>query len=331
MMRLSNITAGLMVGAILVAVYTGWALHRISPDVLRSDDQWPRSWPYPDGWLFAWERKLEATRRFYPIDSKGTGQIERLEVRVRRIAWSAGGLAAVSALLWMLACWRCAYFQHRLTGERADYVDGLVPGLDGLAPSRMARAWDCLGVAPQHAKRTITRAGLPAGLVTGLALAALSLWPDKAAEPTPPVPLKCVRVASFTLQSSYYDSDAGWAFWAKSDGTAILQEVSLIGGRERRYQLTLSTSQWQEIERLIGQHDFLRLGERLRPRYSRGRTVADVWVGLPSGQEVSIRVNKPQDHPDFQAVFEYLKSLSIKPAGKEPVYEGPFVSVPDGF
>jgi hypothetical protein len=330
---MSKITAGLMVCATLIAVYMGWAIQRISTDVLGSDDPWPRSWPYPDGWLFAWERKLEATRRYYPIDYKGRGQIERLEVRVRRLAWCAGGLAAVNALLWMLACWRFAFFGHRLTGVRADYADGLVPGLAGLAPSGLARAWDCLGVAIRHGRRTLIRPGLPAGLVTGLTLAGLSLWPDKAAEPTPPVPITSIQASFFHLRSSYYSGDSGWAFWARADGTAILQEVSpaLVGEWEKRYQFALTTSQMRELERLLGQHDFLRLGERLRPRDNRERTMATVWAVLPSGQEVSIRVNRPQDHPDFHAVFEYLQGLWIKSARGEPVYVGPFKEVADGF
>ena len=328
-MRMINITAVLMVIATLVSAYMGWATHRISPGVLASNDRWPRPWPYPDGWLFAWERKLEETGRYYPIDYKGTGQIERLAKRVRRLAWSAGGIAAVSALLWMFACWRGSA-QHRLTGAAADYADGLAPGSDGRAQSRLARARDRLGEAVRLAPQSFIRRGLPAGVVAGFALAGLSLWPDKVAEPTPPVSLKTIHASFLHPQRSFYVGEWGWAFSAKADGTAILQEVDSPGSWERRYQLTLTTSQWREVERLVGQHDFLRLGNRLRPRYGQG-TVASVRVILSSGQEVSNRVNKPQDHPDFQAIYEYLKSLGTVPAGREPSYEGPKGRMPDGF
>jgi hypothetical protein len=330
-MRTSNITASLMVGATLVAIYMAWATQRISPSVLAGDDRWPRPWPYPDGWLFAWERKLESTRQFFPIESKGMGQTERLMVRVRRLEWSAGGVAATSALVWMLVCWR-ASSRHRLTGAAADYADGLVPGSDGLPQSRLARSGDRFGAAVRQARRSLVRAGFPAGLVAGLALAGLSSWPDKAAEPTPPVPLMRIHASFFSLKTSFYGGDSGWALWAKADGTAIFQEVSpaLRGERERRYQLTLTASQWREIERLIGEHDFLRLGDRLRPRPGRG-TIASVSVVPSSGPVVSIRVSKPEDHPDFQAVFEYLRGLWTGPAGKEPVYVGPFERAPEGF
>ena len=333
-MRLIHITATLMVSATLVSAYMGWATHRISPGVLASNDRWPRPWPYPDGWLFAWERDLDPIRRYYPnhpIADKGIGETERLTKRVRRLAWGSSGLAAASALLWMLACWRRSA-QHRLSGAPADCADGLVPGPDGLAPSELARAWDRLGEVVRLAQRSLVRRGLPAGFVTGLVLAGLSLWPDKVAEPTPPVPLKCVHASFFHFQTGKFTGGRkGWAFWAKADGTAILQEIDPVGpgqffssnGWERRYHLTMTASQWQEIERLLGHHDFLRLGNRLRPRYGQG-TKARIWVIPTSGRAVSIEMGKPQDHPDFQAVFEYLEGLLTGRAGQKPVYEGPY-------
>jgi hypothetical protein len=42
-----------LVGA-MIASYAGWSLHRMSAEVMVDEgNNWPRTWPYPDGWLVA--------------------------------------------------------------------------------------------------------------------------------------------------------------------------------------------------------------------------------------------------------------------------------------
>jgi hypothetical protein len=93
--------------------------------------------------------------------------------------------------------------------------------------------------------------------------------------------------------------------------------------RERRYRLALSPEQWAEAERLAGAQDFLRLNDRLRPRYGKNEQTL-IEVCPRSGPGVAVATWAPADHPDFLALYSYVQGLCAEPDDRHLVYEGPF-------
>lgn len=340
-MRMRNVGAIFAVSGALVAAYLGWTAHRIGFGILVSDANWPREWPYPDRWVFAYERWLDSERPAASGEHKMIGESRAVEARACFAAVAVAALAVVGSCLWAIGCWNSTV-KFRLTGQAADYADGLAPGPDCRPRSRLVRAWDHFAAATSMARRSFLRAGLPAGLVAVLGLAGLSAWPARTADPGPPVRLRAIHCEHLKLPIR------GWVLWAKEgeiivqvlglDGTAIRQlqsgqplEVPLPFS-EWRYRLSLSPEQWQEIERLVGAHDFWRLNDRLRPRY--GANESTLIRAVPTGgPAVEVAVWTPSDHRDFEQIYNYLQSLLPGPNEAQLVYEGPHDQhwKPEGF
>jgi hypothetical protein len=133
------LSGGLVAGGLLTAAYLGWAHHRMSYEVLRSDRGWPRPWPYPDGWLHRWERRLDAADRRRSAELGHTGlkiEGEEFAVRIRVGGGAVGGLlvAAVGLVPWAVRHRRRAAARGA-TGEAGDYADGFRPPADAGNPA----------------------------------------------------------------------------------------------------------------------------------------------------------------------------------------------------
>ena len=94
----------LAVASFLVAIYFGWALHRISGPVLheemRADNlKWPRKWPYPDEWLWQWEDQLAAENPPPPNSIPIHGELPRMEMKLRGWIVVSGLVGACLVLL----------------------------------------------------------------------------------------------------------------------------------------------------------------------------------------------------------------------------------------
>jgi hypothetical protein len=126
----------LVVGGLLTAAYLGWAYHRMSDEILRSDRAWPRPWPYPDNWLYQWERRLDAEDRRRSAELGHTGlkmEGEELAVRIRVGAGAVGGLlvTAVGIVPWAVRHRRRVAAREAM-GEAKDYADGFRPSADAV-------------------------------------------------------------------------------------------------------------------------------------------------------------------------------------------------------
>ena len=131
-MWLRTLSAVAVVGGLLGAAYLGWACHRLSYEVMRSDRQWPRPWPYPDRWLLRWARRLdaedrrrsaaEAAERGVPPGLKMEGEV--FAVRLSVGAGAAGCLVVSAAgLVPVVIRHRRRAAARAATGEAGDYAE----------------------------------------------------------------------------------------------------------------------------------------------------------------------------------------------------------------
>lgn len=127
-MRLRILSAVLVVGGLLAAAYLGWAYHRMSYEVRRSDRGWPRPWPYPDDWLHRWERRLDAADRRRSAELGHTGLKMEGEEYAVRLQVGVGAVTAFLVAAAGLAPWAVRLRRRAaLRGEAGDYADGFRP------------------------------------------------------------------------------------------------------------------------------------------------------------------------------------------------------------
>lgn len=93
---LAAILAAASLGA---ALYLAWALHRVSPEVLMTDRDWPRIFPYPDTWLMALENHFDAQHPAPPGTIKLSGELARVRFTLWTLAVGAALLFAVASLV----------------------------------------------------------------------------------------------------------------------------------------------------------------------------------------------------------------------------------------
>lgn len=86
--------------SLIATIYLSWALHRVSGEVMMSDTQWPRSWPYPDEWLLVWQSDLDVAHPVQPGYIKLHGELPRL----RLYLWSWTFVASIAMAAGL--CWR---------------------------------------------------------------------------------------------------------------------------------------------------------------------------------------------------------------------------------
>lgn len=136
----------------------------------------------------------------------------------------------------------------------------------------------------------------------------------------PPVPLR-----SFVLhdvQGLY----GGEAIWASEDRIAFVQIVvhgqpGQSGLQEKRYKIHLTDDQWKEVERLVGEHRFLKLEIKERPGIP-DESHPLITINTSDGSQARVKKRGDHKNPRFDAIYWYLRSL-CKITG-EPVYEGSF-------
>lgn len=58
-MRWRILGAAVLTAGVFGAAYLWWAYERLSYDAVWFDPEWPRPWPYPDGWLERWAARLD--------------------------------------------------------------------------------------------------------------------------------------------------------------------------------------------------------------------------------------------------------------------------------
>jgi hypothetical protein len=120
-MRLRILSAALSVAGLIAASYLGWAQYRFSSDVMRSDQLWPRPWPYPDEWLIRWEERISEENPARAGVIRIHGGMDT--VRSRLAGWTAVALMATAIGLAPWVRWYRSGSPKPLTGERADFGD----------------------------------------------------------------------------------------------------------------------------------------------------------------------------------------------------------------
>jgi len=151
---------------------------------------------------------------------------------------------------------------------------------------------------------------------------------DVVSKPEPPV-----RIKSFV----FYELSplGGRAVWAQDDRSATIQVFGpppkdRSGLWERRFRSVLTEDQWAEVERLVGEHNFLAL------RLSGRTPIPDeahlfVVVVTQAGHSMKVDTWAGKRHPQFDPIHEYLGGLCQ--AHGESVYEGGYEPewCPPGF
>lgn len=353
----------LTVAGALSASYLGWAYQRMHIGDNPYERDWPRPWPYPDGWLHTWERSVDANRAGSPdltgrVEGAGhghpdglvklsgdvgqPGKAETVQAWLCPAALIAAGIGLVGLCLWLPAC-RRAPDRVVLTGADADYSEGPEHGPDGTLVRRLSEP-ERAAFALSQPGRPFVRAGLPTAAVMGALLALLSAWPARSGRPGPPIPLRSVVLHDLSMTAGPNHFGCARTMWATSDGEVIVRYVRLpmtgegtpTGHRglwENRYRFTLAAGQWAELERLVGTHDVTRLRSRVRGRWG---AVSDrltvIAVGTQSGDSAVAAKWDPDPAantnadpcPDFDAIKKYLHDICKTVLGLKPLYEGAF-------
>jgi hypothetical protein len=118
----------------------------------------------------------------------------------------------------------------------------------------------------------------------------------------------------------------GHALWAQEGKKAVVQVVE-EGGWEKRFEVPLTAGQWAEAERLVGAHHFLTLTIPLRRGVAgEARPVITVVTRADAPAGVTQWKWVKDNHPGFDAVYEYLLGLCRAAAAGQPVREGRYES-----
>lgn len=169
------------------------------------------------------------------------------------------------------------------------------------------------------------------GLVGAAVLSTLlgcagSDYPDGPSQPGPPVPLKEVVLDDV---SRFH---GGERVWIGADRTAFIQVVD-SKEKEKRYRRAVTDEQRAEVEKLVGQHDFLSLQEgpfRKGVPDEPGHTVRLV---TQDGRRAKAFKWGGDRRPRFDPVAGELFKIAQESEGRDLIYEGEYDPdwVPDGF
>jgi hypothetical protein len=149
--------------------------------------------------------------------------------------------------------------------------------------------------------------------------------------PTPRGPLPLASVVLYEVHPLWGGED----IFLKSDGAVWIRELKAgpSGGyRERRFSGQLSSAEIQELEALLGQHDFPSIKIPQRSGIP-DEAILRIDVRLKDGRVVSLSAFAQDVHEGFAPVRHWLEARAKRVDRSKPTYEGSSDDTwkPEGF
>jgi hypothetical protein len=104
-MKIRAFAVFILITGLLATSYLCWALHRTTGSVWMTEYNagihWPRPWPYPDIWLYNWEKKLDAEHPVGPKFVKFNGEWWRLQYYLCGLI-GLSGATSLGGFIWLI-------------------------------------------------------------------------------------------------------------------------------------------------------------------------------------------------------------------------------------
>lgn len=128
----------------------------------------------------------------------------------------------------------------------------------------------------------------------------------------------------------------GYNLFLHGNGDGIVQVVAFRqsppGFSEQRYRISLPPATMAHLARAIEKHSFFQIVLKDRPGLP-NEARPTIFVGLTSGDSLSLSKWFRDKHPDFDALYQMLIDIARPAQRGTPIYDGEYDRnwIPDGY